>query len=144
MVTINFTIVVQLLLFLVFLWGLQRWVLAPMLAAMDEREEVIATNKQTAQEDRKAAEKLEAEYARSLALARREAANVLRSGQAQALKRRNEMIRARRDEVDRLVLEHSEGAFKQVEAERAVFDSVVPGLAEAMLARLHANQKARL
>jgi F-type H+-transporting ATPase subunit b len=142
MVTINFTIVVQLLLFLVFLWGLQRWVIAPMLATIDEREDTIATNKQTAQDDRKAAEQLEAEYARSLAQARRESANLLRSGQAQALHRRNEMIRARRDEVDVLVAAHADEARKLVEAERASFDQLTPGLADAIHARLRTKENA--
>jgi F-type H+-transporting ATPase subunit b len=142
MVTINFTIVVQLLLFLVFLWGLQRWVIAPMLATIDEREETIARNKQAAQENRKAAEELEADYARSLAQARRESANLLRSGKAHALLRRNEMIRARREEVDVLVAAHAEEARKLVEAERAVFDSVVPSLADAIHARLRTKENA--
>ena len=136
MVTINFTIVVQLVLFLVFLWGLQKWVLAPMLATMDEREDTISANKKSAQSDRKAAEELDAEYARSIAQARRDAANVLRSSQAQALQRRNEQIRKRREEVDALVQAHSEQALQLVEAERTVFASVVPGLAEAMISRL--------
>jgi F-type H+-transporting ATPase subunit b len=140
MVTINFTIVVQLALFLTFLFGLQKWVLAPMLKTMDDREDTITTNKKSAQIDRKAAEELETEYARSIAQARRDASNVLRNAQAQALLRRNEQIRKRREEVDAVVMAHGEEALQQVEAQRAHFGAVVPLVTEAMLARLRVKE----
>lgn len=142
MVSINFTIFVQLALFLLFLWGMQKWVLGPMLQAMDAREEAIDANKAAAQEDTQTAEALEAEYARSMAHARRDSANILREAQATAMQRRNERIRQRRDEVDAIVAQHGAEAAKLVEAERPAFDSLVPKIADAMLARLKTEESA--
>ena len=55
MVTINATIIVELVLFLLFLWGTQRYILAPVLKNIDEREDSIEQDRAQAEANTTAA-----------------------------------------------------------------------------------------
>ena len=136
MVDLNFTLVVQLLMFLGFLWAMNRWVLQPLLKFMDEREQQMAQARKQAEEDQETAGALEQEYAAALALAHRKAhqkvMEALRAVQERNLESRDEVRRAHETEVAGA----RDEARAFVEQERGAYPQLSRDLAEAMMARL--------
>jgi F-type H+-transporting ATPase subunit b len=63
MVTINFTLLVETGLFLVFMWAMHRWVFKPLLAVMDARADQMAEDKKVSVQAVEEAERLEADMA---------------------------------------------------------------------------------
>ena len=61
MVIVNLTLFVELGLFLLFLWAMQRWVLMPLLAVMDERRAKMAGDADAADAAERRAKELENE-----------------------------------------------------------------------------------
>ena len=73
MVTINFTLIVQVVLFLLFMWVMNRWIFKPMLGILDEREEKLRDDETQAEGSTKEAQKIERKHAIELAAIHREA-----------------------------------------------------------------------
>ena len=136
MVDLNFTLVVQLLMFLGFLWVMDRWVLRPLLQVMDKRERTINDDKEQAQTDQEAAESLEHEYAASLASAHQKAhkkvAESLRSLQDEHLKQRI----ALRDTQQQEVAQAREEAQAKLDEQRGAFPEMSKAIAGAMMNQL--------
>ena len=70
MVTINATLLVELILFLVFLWGTQRYILTPVLKNMDERTDSIENDHAQAESNTTASVALEKKYRHEIAVIR--------------------------------------------------------------------------
>ena len=132
MVTLNLTLFVQLILFLTFLWVLNRLVLSPLLRTMDEREEGIVQAEAAAESDENEAERVEADYARSIAEARRTATLRALEARRAALAERNELLGARRTEADSAIERVREEALAQVQAEERHCEALAPEIADAM------------
>lgn len=66
MVTINFTLLVETGLFLLFMWAMHRYVFTPLLAVMDERADGIAADKHVASSASEEAIQIEIDQARRL------------------------------------------------------------------------------
>jgi F-type H+-transporting ATPase subunit b len=97
-----FTIVAQIINFLILLFLLRRFLYRPILNAMDERERVITLRQREAQELKQVAEKEGEEYRRLTAdlHARRE--GLFSQAEAEAEEQRKNMLRQARVEVDHL------------------------------------------
>ena len=137
MVTINFTIVVQLVLFLLFLWVTNRLVLQPILRVKDERDRRHREDRGAAEADTAEAEKLEADYAAKLAAARREGVVRVEQARREALHERLEALNAHKQESEAQVKATREEAANQIEAARAAYVRLAPGLAEDIAQKLH-------
>lgn len=116
MVTINLTLLVELGLFLVFLWGTSRFILRPVLAQIDAREEAITSDQVKAQSEQIEAERLETEYLRAMSEARTRADEEFRRARHQTRQEHQVFVAEERDRADEAV-----AAFR-MEAQRAAED----------------------
>lgn len=136
MVTINLTIVVQLVLFLFFLWAASKLVFQPVLRKLDEREHYVEDNAQTASEDAQAAKSLESEYAVELSTARRAAAVRFERERQAAMDERNQRLARAREDGDRAVMAVEREGKNQIEAQRPQFDTLAAQIDDLMAVRL--------
>ena len=77
MVNINATLIAQILYFLVLVFVLAKFAYKPLLGMMEERKNKIASDLETAEQAKKDAEAVKAEYAAKLADARQEAQAII-------------------------------------------------------------------
>ncbi|MFM1919023.1 MAG: synthase [Candidatus Hydrogenedentota bacterium] len=94
MVTVNFTIIVETGLFLLFTGLMYAYVLRPLMRTMDERELRMREDGEAAQALKAKAEAAQDDYLRSLADAHREAAQLFTDGKRQAKLKHDEEIAA--------------------------------------------------
>ena len=141
MVTINFTVVVELGLFLLFLWGTGRFVLRPLLKSVDEREAAVESDQQQAETDTIAAEKIEKQYASELVAARRGADERFREARTTTLRSQANIVTKRQHEGDGVVAATRAEADAQVDAERASFEQLAEDLAQTLSAKLGVGGK---
>ena len=138
MVAINFTIVVQLVLFLTFLWVTNKLVLRPILRVMDERDRTNRENQEASERDTERAQKLESDYAAQIASARRQGVVTVEKARREALNERMQALAARK-----------QAAEDQVAVEVAVVDRagghdhVDLGLVETGVAHRHPRRLRR-
>ena len=136
MVDLNFTLVVQLIIFLGFLWAMQRWVLRPLLKTMDERDRGMTEDKERAQADQEAAEELEREYAAVLAAAYQKAHQKifesLRAVQDSHGAERNALRESQQSEIA-ATREETAGFIEQ---QRGSFTELSGAIAQAMMRQL--------
>ena len=139
MITVNFTILIEVALFLVFLGGANRILFRPLLRIMDAREEKIAQDRATAESSTKEAARLEGLYIENLTKAHQQAAQRLH-------KARFDAYQENRTEIDRLraQAEADIAAFRasidgEVEAERRKLPALMPEVVEAMDHRISAE-----
>jgi F-type H+-transporting ATPase subunit b len=124
MVTLNLTLVVELVLFLLFLWGTQVFILRPTVKNIDDREEAVEADLEQARADAQEAEQLEAHYRDEVGRIRREADESYRLAFRQATQEHMEFLTAERIQADEAVAE----ARREVEAR---VDQVRPELLES-------------
>jgi F-type H+-transporting ATPase subunit b len=136
MVDLNVTLVVELVLFLIFLWVSNKVAIQPMLRAMDEREEGIASDREAARMASEQADEAESEYARGVAQARRAATAGIESARREAQAARTATLAQRRREgqvrIDAARAE-AEAALREQQTE---IEAQAPGVADAIAARL--------
>ena len=84
MVNINATLIAQILNFLVLVFVLAKFVYKPVLGIMEERKNKIASDLETAEQAKKDAEAVKAEYAAKLADARQEAQAIIENARKTA------------------------------------------------------------
>lgn len=137
MVTLNFTLLVELILFLVFLWGANVLIIRPALRTLDERDAYIAEAESRAQAETAVAMSEEARYAGEIAKLRRQTEERINAARRRALDERTATLLARRKESDAAVMEAHTDARQQVKAERAKLDALAPDLAAVIAKRLH-------
>ena len=130
MVTLNFTIVVELILFLVFLWGTKRFILRPLLEALDARETSLEESEANAQEAAERAGTLEEQYHRENSAMRREADEAFRGGRRKALNEHGRHLAEERHKADEAVAAAREAARGQVDDERSQCAALAPELAD--------------
>ena len=128
MVELNITIVVELVLFLLFLWGTNKFIIGPMLNVMDERDAHVAQSEQMAEQDSQEAEALEAQYTAQIAAARRTSNTGIEKTRREGLEKRATLIRERKAKADAEVNEVHVRMKEALQAERARYDEVVPDL----------------
>ena len=141
MVIINFTLLVELGLFLIFLWGTAVFILRPVLRLLDEREDNIA------REEHQAGEALEEEA--QLRKQSADARNALRSRIEKAYRRARFELREEhgaklteeRRKSDAAIAEARDAALKQIEVERSSYAALSSELANSLFEHLRIGQK---
>ena len=112
MVTLNLTLVIQVVLFLIFLWGTARFILRPILAGIDERENAIEVDHERAAADSTEAEALESQYAQALSAARLRADEAFRHARYETQKAHTDAV------VEATEARHSRGGHRARGARR--------------------------
>lgn len=120
----NATILVEVVLFFIFLGILAKWILPPIAAAMAQRQEAIRNRVAEAEEAKKRLASAEADYQQALAEARHEASRIREEAReqgaaviAEARERAQEEARAILDEALRQIEADRQRAFGDLRAE---------------------------
>lgn len=114
MVSVNYTIIAQIVNFIILLWILAKFAYKPLLKAMDDRRNRIVKDLDSAEHARKEAETLKLEYANQLKTARKEASDIIAKANADAQKLHDEALAQAQKERDALL----ESGRERVEAEK--------------------------
>lgn len=139
MVTINATLLIELVLFLVFLWGTQRYILTPVLKSLDDREESIEKNRVQSEADNSEAETLEKKYRHEIAVIRRQADEDVRAAQEKSQQDHARFLIDERTRAEQSVAEVRQEAQRLVESQHDAIMAAVPDLVEQMQAKLTAG-----
>jgi F-type H+-transporting ATPase subunit b len=141
MVTINLTMLVELILFLIFLWGTQRFILTPVLNSMDERNDSIERDIEKAKDDDIQSDELELKYRHEIAVIRRNADEELRAVKQKAMREHSDFLQQERINAETAVEEVRVKAMAMMESEREAVLAEVPELARLMEAQLTASAR---
>lgn len=136
MVTLNLTIVVEVVLFLVFLWAMKIFVFTPLLKVMDDRDVRIDTNREKAQTEAAGAKKLEREYASKVAAIHRESSHRIVEAHREAQAAHSDRVAALKQQEEKELADVHAEAMRQVQAEREHYPELTASLAEAVAKRL--------
>jgi F-type H+-transporting ATPase subunit b len=136
MVTLNLTLLIQVGLFLLFMWGTDRLILRPMLRLVDQRDEQVEGDRAQAQESAEKARELEERYAREISSARRKATFEIERARNEALEERMRQVAERRRVIEEHVEQARRDAQAEAESQRDQFDSLAESLAGAMRERV--------
>jgi F-type H+-transporting ATPase subunit b len=139
MVTINFTIVVQLVLFLTFLWVTNKLVLRPILRVMDERDRTNRENQEASERDTERAQKLESDYAAQIASARRQGVVTVEKARREALNERMQALAARKQVAEEQVAAVHREAMGHVDTARGSYAQLAPALISDIATRLQVD-----
>jgi len=142
MVELNLTFIVQLLLFLVFLWGTHRFIIRPILRVIDEREVERKNARETAQSDTRRADALEQEYATKFRACQRKHHQRAEQARRAARKKYLADLGARTKEADQAVAAVRDAARTAAAAERDRYPALAPALAKAIEKRLELGENA--
>jgi F-type H+-transporting ATPase subunit b len=136
MVTLNLTIIVEVVLFLVFLWALNRWIFSPVVEHMDSRDARLEEDRAKSVSESEQAEALEKDYARRIASINREAVlrinRELREAQQDHLRQINEFRKTEEQELAGV----RAAVNRQIEAEREQFPELAAGLSRAIAGKI--------
>ena len=132
MVNINFTLVVELALFLIFLWGTARFILRPALETLDAREEKIEREHAESKTANREASALESKYARAITGAREEAEAAFREVHTRAVEAHTATMAEARRAVDERVLKTREQGSRALKEQRGELLKAAPALAEEL------------
>ena len=136
MIVVNFTMLVQVGLFLLFMVVSHRYFLRPVLNNVDEREETIEEDQAQAEKLQEEAERCEVYYARELASARRVAANRIEEARRTALDERFDVIQRAKQESAARLEEAREKQRQRLAKERQRYQDIAPQIAQIIDARL--------
>ena len=137
MVTLNFTIVVQLALFGLFVWVANRLILRPTLRVMDRRAETMEEDRVAAESDEAEAQSLESKYIAEMASARRAANVSVERARRDALDARNAALNERHKESDKAVAVVEAEATAEIEAQRGQFEDLARQIGEGISRHLN-------
>ena len=132
MIDFNLTLVVQLALFLLFLWGTNALAIRPILKAMDGRAEKIAGDRQAAAEEKRAADELQARWQRDLLEAKRALNDDYRKARRAEQEAHAQALAERRRQADGDLAALRAELDETIARERQAYDRLVPDVAQAM------------
>lgn len=132
MVTINFTLVVELLLFLLFLWGTNRFILRPTVKTIDEREALIEHNEELTERDVTDADALEERHAAELSLLYRETEERVREARRAAINARTDRVQQEMKQTDAEIAQYRDEMRARIEEQRPAARKIAPEVAEAI------------
>lgn len=136
MVELNATLIVELVLFLLFLAGCHFMIFKPVLRQIDTREDKIAGDIERAQREASEAAQLESEYTRQLAAARRAVAEEFRRARYTAQQDQDARVLAAKKEADANVSQAHREARSAVKAQRDELERLAPEVAETLAKKL--------
>lgn len=132
MIDINFTLLLQFGLFMLFLWGANRLMFRPVLRVMDEREEKIAADTTNAERDNTEAQKAEEQFIAQITEANQEAARNLRQARQDAYAQNRVRLEKQRLQAEQDLLAHHDEVQQQLEMQRRQYDEHLPILVDAI------------
>jgi F-type H+-transporting ATPase subunit b len=136
MVVLNFTLLVELGLFLIFLWGCNALVFRPVLGQLDTREEKIAGDLELALREEAQADALKQEYTRQIAGVRRAVSEEFRQARQAAQQEQDLRIAQLKKQMDEEVQVVRAQAHQQVEEQRPQCERLVPEVAAEVARKL--------
>lgn len=136
MVSLNFTLVVELLLFLLFLWGTNRFILRPTVKTIDEREQLVKHNEEFTARDTAEAASLEERRAAELSRLYRETEERVREARRTAMNARLDRLQQEMKEADAEIARYRAELAAQVEQQKSDARSIAPEIAAAIEAQL--------
>ena len=136
MVTLNLTLVIEVGLFLIFLWGTARFILRPVLRTLDERDAVIEQDHAQAAVDMEEANTLESQYARELLDIRQRADKAYRDARHETRKGHADAVAKANEWADQAVAEAHDKATRLVAGQRSALVKAVPEVAGLIAERL--------
>lgn len=139
MVTINLTLLVELGLFLVFLWGTQKYILAPVVKNLDDREDSIQADHAIADKNSHEAESLEQEYRHEIALIRRQSDDQVRSAQQESQQEHQTFLIAERAKAEEAVSQVRDEAQAMAGGQQSAMDAAIPELVEEIATKLRSG-----
>jgi len=104
MISINATLIAQILNFIVLLWVLAKFAYKPLIKAMDDRRNRIINDLDTAEQTRLDAEALKAQYVEQLANARQEATDIVDKANKVAQNLHDDFMEQARAEKDAMMV----------------------------------------
>ncbi len=136
MVTLNFTLLVELGLFLLFLWGTHVFFLKPILRQIDRREDAIVHDQEQSVKMASVVAELEKTYTDTVTAFRREEEEAFRTARRDALEEFQKRVAAQRSE-SRAELDAARAALAaDMDAQREQFPELSRQISEAVAARL--------
>ena len=136
--SLNFTFVVEIVVFLVLLWLLARYVFPPLLRALEARQQLIAQSLQEAEKARQEAERSRASELEEMAEARAKAQEILDRAQQLGEQLREE-LRQRGEAEQQAMLERA-----RAELRRQVADLVVMATTRVLQEELDERRQLQL
>lgn len=136
MVNINLTLVIQLALFLLFLWGTKKFIFKPILKVLDERDEKIYEDRDVARQDNKDASELEKSYRSELNSAKRAVHDEIREAYRNDQKQHLAQLVERRHAAEKEIFKAHNESMKKVEAERSKYNELLPEIADTISTNL--------
>jgi len=136
MVTINLTLLVELLLFLGFLWLVHRYIVVPVLQNADAREAEVEQDQTTAVEATEASESLEREYRRKRAALHREASQRIAQAHREAQRKHLDRMAELKAEEEKQIVALRNELRQMVDQQRDDYDRLSRELAEVAAERL--------
>ncbi len=136
MVTINLTLVLEVGLFLIFLWGTARFIVRPVLRTLDERDAVVEQDHAKAAADTEGANALEAEGAQELLSIRQGADEAHRRARHETRKEHADAVAGANERADQAVAEAHDEANRLVAEQRSALEQAVPEVADLIAKRL--------
>lgn len=136
MVTVNFTLVVLLVMFLAFLGAMHRLIFTPLLALMDRRNDQIADDKQTAIKAAEEATALEDDYGAKIAQIHREASVRLGRAHRQAQEEHHAHVAAFKAKAEKEIATLAQSLAGEIDSQRDQFDALSSDIHHAMAKKL--------
>lgn len=130
MVALNLTIFVEMVLFLLFLWGARRVLLRPVINVMEERQEVATRNESETVRDNAEADAMEAEQKRLVIESHQVSTQRTDWARYMANLAARREYRERRRQADYEVMLHRAKVAQHLAAERNRLEGLLPGLVE--------------
>jgi len=132
MIALNFTLVVQLLLFLLFLYVTNKFVIRPLLKTVDARSAKVEEDQAAADADRKEAGRVEAAVKDRLTGIHQEEALRLRKARQDEYQKNRGVLEEMKRRVNADVEAYRTQMDRRVEEERRNYPQLVPSIVEAM------------
>ncbi len=132
MVSLNVTLFVEIVLFLLFLWVVNRTVFRPLLRVMDQRSVKVAALRASAEASRAEAERMQALYIEHLTKANQAAAERLRAARLNAYRENRLSLDELREQAEAELAGHREKLAERLDAERETYAAIVPRLLQEM------------
>lgn len=136
MVTINLTLLIELGLFLIFMWAMKTYVFWPLLKVMDDRDEKLNDDRNVARTDADAADELELRYKSNVAEIHHAASLTLVRAHRKAQMAQLAAIDALKAEGDTALKAVRVETRTAVNAQRAEYPTLIDSMANAIHEKL--------
>jgi len=136
MVSVNFTLLFLLVMFLGFLWIMHRFVFGPALALSDRREDKIAEDRNTARTASAEAERLEDEYNGKLAKIHRETNLHIARTRRAAQEEHQSQVESFKKRTEEELRELRRSIRRDIESQQAQFGALAGDIGAAMARQL--------